>query len=164
MGRCKPLGSPNSSLSHAPQLSGAKSCFLVHLKEEGQMWQMAASCIPHPSFPPSPSSSAITVEDGSIWITGTVFQFGSPHSHLEAENRWWLWLFLFIDMAGDIFISCQLSFIGGRMRTIAWETAPQIALRNCSKGVGGRSMYMYVIFMRGEYIQSSTEFFTEDFC
>ena len=60
---------------------------LVHLKEEGQMWQMAASCIPHPSSPPSPSSSAITVEDGSIWITGTVFHFGSPHSHLEAGNR-----------------------------------------------------------------------------
>ena len=59
MGRCKPLGSPNSFLSHAPQLSGTKSCFLVHLKEEGQRRQMAASCIPHPSFPhlPAPQQS-----------------------------------------------------------------------------------------------------------
>ena len=29
---------------------------------------------------------------------------GSPHSHLEARNRWWLWHFLFVDVAGDIFI------------------------------------------------------------
>ena len=29
--------------------------------------------------------------------------FGSPHSHLEARNWWWLWHFLFIDMAGDSF-------------------------------------------------------------
>ena len=27
------------------------------------------------------------------------------------------------------------------MRTIVWETAFQIALRNCSKEVGGRSAY-----------------------
>ena len=31
--------------------------------------------------------------------------FGSPHSHLEARNRWWLWHFLFIDLAVEIFIS-----------------------------------------------------------
>jgi len=42
MGRCKPLGSLNPSLSYALQLSGIKSCFLVHLKG----WQMVASCIP----------------------------------------------------------------------------------------------------------------------
>ena len=29
------------------------------------------------------------------------------------------------------------SVIGGKMRTIAWETAPYIALRNCSKGARG---------------------------
>ena len=28
------------------------------------------------------------------------------------------------------------------MRTAAWETAPQVALRNCSKEAGGRSVYM----------------------
>ena len=37
----------------------------------------------------------------------------------------------------------ELSFIWGKMRTIAWETAFQIALRNCSKEVGGRSVYMW---------------------
>ena len=31
--------------------------------------------------------------------------FGSPHSHLEARNCWRWWHFLFIDMAGDIFLS-----------------------------------------------------------
>ena len=31
--------------------------------------------------------------------------FGNPHSHLEARNRWWLWHFLLINMARDIFIS-----------------------------------------------------------
>ena len=42
---------------------------------------------------------------------------GSPHSHLEARNRRWLWHFLFVNMAGDIFIShssvptlCRLGF------------------------------------------------------
>ena len=31
--------------------------------------------------------------------------FGRLCLHLEARNCWWLWLFLFTDMAGDIFIS-----------------------------------------------------------
>ena len=35
MERCKSLSSLNSFLSHVPQLSGAKSYFLVHLKEWG---------------------------------------------------------------------------------------------------------------------------------
>ena len=34
------------------------------------------------------------------WATFTFFHF---HSHLEAKNHWWLWHFLFIDMAGDSF-------------------------------------------------------------
>ena len=33
--------------------------------------------------------------------------------------------------------SCELSFIWGKMRTVAWETAPKTALRNCSKEAGG---------------------------
>ena len=32
--------------------------------------------------------------------------------------------------------NCESNFIWGKMRTITWETAPQIALRNCSKDVG----------------------------
>ena len=31
--------------------------------------------------------------------------------------------------------SCELSFIWGKMRIVALGTIPQIALRNCSKGV-----------------------------
>ena len=57
--------------------------------------------------------------------------------------------------------SCELNFIGGKVRTAAQETAPQIALRNCSKEAGGKGQY--VIFgEEGEYMQSST-YFPEDF-
>jgi len=34
--------------------------------------------------------------------------------------------------------NCNLSFIWGKMRTAAWETAPQIALRNSSKETRGK--------------------------
>ena len=54
--------------------------------------------------------------------------------------------------------SCELSFIWDKMRTVAQETASQIALRNCSKEVGG-TISVYVIFVKEEYIQSSTFFF-----
>ena len=44
------------------------------------------------------------------------------------------------------------------MRTIAWESAFQIALRNCSKETGGKvSIYMFLV--KGEYVQSSTDLF-----
>ena len=43
------------------------------------------------------------------------------------------------------------------MRTIAWETVFQIALRNCFKEVGGK-VSIYVILEKGEYMQSSTYF------
>ena len=49
------------------------------------------------------------------------------------------------------------------MRTIARETASQIALRNCSKEVGGK-VSIYVILVKGEYTQSSTYFFAQGFC
>ena len=35
-------------------------------------------------------------------------------------------------------VSC---FIWGKMKMVAYKTAFQIALRNCSKEVGGRSVY-----------------------
>ena len=53
--------------------------------------------------------------------------------------------------------SCELSFIWGKMRTIAQETASQLALSNCSKEVGVK-VSIYVILVKGEYIQSSTYF------
>ena len=40
------------------------------------------------------------------------------------------------------------------MRTVPGEIAPQIALRNCSK-VGGGKDSIYVILVKGEYMQSS---------
>ena len=43
------------------------------------------------------------------------------------------------------------------MRTIAQEIAFQIALRNCSEEVGGK-VNIYVILVKGEYLQSSTYF------
>ena len=47
------------------------------------------------------------------------------------------------------------------MRTADWETAPQIALRDCSKeAVGGRSMYK--ILIKGYSMQSSA-YFTKGF-
>ena len=87
MERCKPLGSLNSFLSYASQLSGAKSCFLFHL----------VSCIP-----PALQLSAI-IHGG--WRHPLDHNFRSSLSCLETRNHWWLWQFLIIDMAGDIFIS-----------------------------------------------------------
>ena len=38
--------------------------------------------------------------------------------------------------------SSKLRFIGGKMRTAAYDTKPQIALRNCSKEAVGEGQYM----------------------
>ena len=43
------------------------------------------------------------------------------------------------------------------MRTADQETAPQIALRNCSKEAGGK-VSTYEILVKGEYMQSGTNF------
>ena len=43
---------------------------------------------------------------------------------------------------------CELSFIWGKMRTIAQQTAFQIALRNCSREVAGRSV-LYMMLVEG---------------
>ena len=39
--------------------------------------------------------------------------------------------------------SCELGFTWGKMKTAAWETTPQIALKNCSKEVGGERQYSF---------------------
>ena len=44
---------------------------------------------------------------------------------------------------------CELSFIWGKMRTIAWETASQIVLRNYPKKVV-RKVSIYVILVKGD--------------
>ena len=38
--------------------------------------------------------------------------------------------------------SCELSFIWGKMRTLAQEAASHIALRDCSKVTAGESQYI----------------------
>ena len=50
----------------------------------------------------------------------------------------------------------KLNFIWARMRTVAWETASQIALRNCLEVEGKVSIC--VILVKGEYMQSGTYF------
>ena len=88
MGRCKSLGSLNSFLSYTPELSGA---ILVSLFTLPLAFPQLLSC------------------HHVGWQHPLHHSFGSPHSHLEARNHWWLWHFLFIDMAGDTFISqCNL--------------------------------------------------------
>ena len=59
---CKPLGSLNSFHSYVPQLSGAKSYFLVHLKD------VASGCFLH-SLPQSELLKNHHEGGGTCWIT-----------------------------------------------------------------------------------------------
>ena len=53
-------------------------------------------------------------------------------------------------------VSC---FIWGRMKTASRETAPQIALRTVPKNAGGwEEDSIYMILVKGEYVQSGTYF------
>ena len=87
--------------------------FHIHLSYLGPILVHLASCIPSAS-------------QQSPWgVTASLDRsFGSPHSHLEARNYWWLWHFLFINMAGDIFIS----------QYDAWQRGPQIEGPSRSQG------------------------------
>ena len=78
MGRCKPLGSQDSFLSYAPQLSGAKFCFLIHLKE-WQVWQMGCfrPCPTPPPPPPTPQQSPLRVR---VQFLESSFTFGGHKS------------------------------------------------------------------------------------
>ena len=57
--------------------------------------------------------------------------------------------------------SCKLSFVWGKVRTVARERAPQIALRNCSKQVCvgvcvcRGVVRIYMILVKGEFMQSN---------
>ena len=95
MGRFKPLGSLNSFLSSVPQLSGPNPVSLFTYSS-GSCGRYCSLC--------SPSSSAVTVAVAA----SAGLSFGNPHSHLEARNRWWLWHFLFIGLAVELFISLYL--------------------------------------------------------
>ena len=39
--------------------------------------------------------------------------------------------------------NCELSFIWSKIRTIAWKTASQTALRNCFEEVGWKLVYIW---------------------
>ena len=51
------------------------------------------------------------VGGGICWIADIVFCFGSPHSHLEAPKRWWLWHACLL-MWQEMFLSQSLSMVG----------------------------------------------------
>ena len=53
--------------------------------------------------------------------------------------------------------SCKWSFIWGKMRTAAWETAPQVALRDCSKESVMQGQYIRLWWMESS-MPSSTHF------
>ena len=57
--------------------------------------------------------------------------------------------------------SCELGFIWGKMRTAARETAPRIALRDCSEKTVGEGQYRR-FWLRGSSAQSSA-YFTKGF-
>ena len=93
MGRCKPLGSLNSFLSYAPHIFGANPVSYFTLRSG--RWLLLAF-------------SQICSSHRCGWQHPLDHRFGSTHSHLEARDCWYLWCFLFIGMAGNIFISKNL--------------------------------------------------------
>ena len=50
--------------------------------------------------------------------------------------------------------------VWGKMRTAARETAPKIVLKYCSKEIGKKDS-IYVILVKGEYMQSRIHFLIE---
>lgn len=66
-----------------------------------------------------------------------------------------------VDQKKNACESCELSFIGGDMRTSAQETAPELALRNCFKEAKGWSVYMW--FCEGRIHTIKHTFFVEIF-
>ena len=57
--------------------------------------------------------------------------------------------------------SCKLSSPPGKMRTAAWETAPQMTLRDCSKEAVGEGQY--IRFLRKRSSKQSSAYFTKGF-
>ena len=66
-----------------------------------------------------------------------------------------------IEVSMNIQESCELSFIWGKVKTAAWETAPQRVLRKCSREIVGEGQYTR-FWWRGSSMQSST-YFTRGF-
>ena len=58
---------------------------------------------------------------GGRWQHPLDCSLGSSYSHLEGRNHWWLWHFLFINMAGDILISHPKAVQVILKHTEVWE-------------------------------------------
>ena len=58
--------------------------------------------------------------------------------------------------------SCELGFIWGKVKTAAQGISPQIALRNYSEEVEVGKVNIYVILVKGKFMESST-YFTKGF-
>ena len=90
MGRCKPLGCTELIPFTCISVIWSPFCFLVHL----------TSCIsPVHQQPPR----GFFLQQSKPHSLDPSFE--NLHSHLEARNCWWLWHFLFLDLARDTFIS-----------------------------------------------------------
>ena len=108
MGKCQPLGSLNSFLSYAPQLSGAKFSSLFILRSG--RWLLLV-------FPQLLSNHLVglVASAGSRALCSIL---GSPHSPLDVRKHW---CFLPTGMAGSIFIS-HMSFRWGHHGQAALAT------------------------------------------
>ena len=76
----------------------------------------------------------------------TLFTYWSYLVHSAFSFPW----LLYLSSKKMLNLRCELSFIWGKMRTEAWETAPQIALRNSSTEVGKEGQYIW-FWWRGEF-------------
>ena len=90
MGWCKPMDSLNLFLSYKPHWSGANPISLFTLRSDRRLLLTFCQLLSSHHWE---------------WQHPLDCSFRSPHLHLVARNLWWLWHFLFIDMAWDIFIS-----------------------------------------------------------
>ena len=122
--------------------------FVIHWHESA----MDLHVFPIPIPPPTSLSTRSLWEDPvhQVWALVSCIQPG-------------LVICFTVDNIHVSMLFCELSFIWGRMKTVVWETAPQIALRNCSKEAGGTDS-IYEILVNGEYMQSRTYFFCRNFC
>ena len=90
MGRCKPQGSLNSFLSYAPQLPEANPVFFFTLL---------------PAFPQLLSNQLGDSCAQWIAVLGALIHIWRPEIPDGCDILFLLFIFLFINMAGDIFIS-----------------------------------------------------------
>ena len=138
-GRMPVSGLTMFMLSYAPELSSTNLVSLFILKSGPRLL---------PVFPPLLSSY---LEGRQHPLDHSV---GSLHSHLEARNSWWLWHFLFIDMAWNIFIISQ--------KEARWTSLPLVhSLGFYGNGVSliasGQSFWITVLAVLHTYHSAKTD-------